>query len=172
MATKRSEEATLVAETQTARKAPPAPKRVENHTARVLLLPAFPTQGYQSCVTLEGGLTTVPGEYWEILEASPASRTVQNWQRNHTIYDGDRTYTGPMITVYEPDQCGRPDGPSAPPSLRVYDPEVASAICLRLQDPNDLRRLREDLKEDRMGHWESTINTINSRISELTHSGV
>lgn len=128
-------------------------KRIENHTARVLILPG--TESHPEGKPLIPGLNTIPNLYWDELQAYevdkfdrsgkkkgtrfPARETLEQLQVPVSIVTGKGVSFGPQITIYEDAMVDRPDG-IIPESLDTYNEVAALKMIEIVNDRTALRR--------------------------------
>lgn len=128
--------------------------RIENHTARVIILPAL--DEFPMGVRLVPGLNTVPKKYLHQLQEYtietaprggakrgvvryPGRDTLAQLQEPVTIVTSRGTFEGPQITIYEDAMIGRPDG-IIPESLDTYKKEAALKFIEITSDRAALKR--------------------------------
>jgi hypothetical protein len=131
--------------------------RVENNTAKFIVLPA--TKTYPRGIILRPGmntpdsvpgLQTVPGKYIDELtsrkvvdaegqERSPGRELLEQLTSRVRIITSDGTRWGAQITLYDDAQVERPDG-IIPESIAQYSPEAAEAMIRAISDKEALRR--------------------------------
>lgn len=136
-------------------------RRIENNTERLITLTAVPSAPeFPLGVKLWPGLTTVPNKYLVALEESepfevmaaklsphaderakyrPSTRRPGRDVLEHLltpckIVKADGVFFGPQITIYEPEQCDRPDGPPMPDTLLAYNETTALMLIERIND--------------------------------------
>jgi hypothetical protein len=159
-------------------------KRIENNTEHLINLPPVESApDFPNGIKLWPGITTVPLKYWAALEAyepgtplrcspnpedrekykpsnkRPGLDTIKYLLTPTKIVKADGTFFGPQITVYDPDQCDRPDGAPLPDTLAAYNDQTALRLIANVNNRDVLEKWARAETDPRRGEVRQAATT-------------